>query len=153
MRINLPESADHRDCSRLCATRRGIWPLGTLALAILTGCGEAAKPNGPGLGGRHYAADASALSDIVVDLRSKSPEVRSRAAATLGGLGPAAKLAVADLITALKDADLGVRQAAAFALGRIGPDARDALPALRSLAQKGPASAVAAKAVERIDQK
>jgi HEAT repeats len=125
--------------------------LGAILLPVLVGCGEVGAPADPGLAGGHYAADASDLPRLIVGLKARSPEARARAAAALGGLGPAAKPAVTDLIAALKDRDPGVRQAAAFALGRIGPDAIDALPALRSLARGGPASAVATKAIESIE--
>lgn len=93
------------------------------------------------------------------DLKAKEPNVRFRAAQTLGRLGADAlgtmvAVVVEDLAEALKDDDRGVRTAAAQSLGKIGPAAWEALPslvlalddtefsvrsaALRSVAQLGP---------------
>ena len=75
------------------------------------------------------------VADWIGDLKSDDTDQRSRAAAALGKLGPAAKDAVAPLHEMLKDKQPGLRRAAAEALGKIGPDAKAAVPTLVGLSQ------------------
>jgi HEAT repeat protein/flagellar basal body rod protein FlgF len=60
------------------------------------------------------------------DLKSSSPELRYRAALSLGRMGPKAISAIPELIQLVSDPQSG----AARALGEMGPNATDAVPAL-----------------------
>jgi HEAT repeat protein len=65
----------------------------------------------------------------------ETEEVRAKAAAILGRIGPPAKAAVPALIKALSDKNPETRNEVLFALGAIGPDAKDAVPTIsRALA-------------------
>lgn len=82
---------------------------------------------------------APAIPALVQTLQNADPEVRLKATAVLGRIGPEAKDAVQDLIRLLDDPDERVRKAAARTLGRIGPAAGDAVPGLmRSLFEPSP---------------
>jgi HEAT repeat protein len=71
-----------------------------------------------------------AVPGLIEMLGSSDPKLRSRAAATLWGLGPSAAGAVPALAKALGDASVEVRRSAATALGGVGADAAPAVPAL-----------------------
>jgi HEAT repeat protein len=63
------------------------------------------------------------MPDLVRTLRSPLPDIRAKAARSLGKLGWLAKDALPQLTHALNDNDAGVREAAAQAVGLMGPDA------------------------------
>jgi HEAT repeat protein len=63
------------------------------------------------------------MPDLVRTLRSPLPDIRARAARSLGKLGWLARDALPHLANALNDNDGGVREAAAQAVGQLGPDA------------------------------
>jgi HEAT repeat protein len=67
------------------------------------------------------------MPDLVRTLRSPLPDIRAKAARSLGKLGWLARDALPHLTNALQDADGGVREAAAQAVGQLGPGA---LPSL-----------------------
>jgi HEAT repeat protein len=73
---------------------------------------------------------ALAVPGLVEMLESPDAKQRSRAAATLWGLGPSAAPAALALAKALSDASSEVRRSAATALSGIGPGAAPAVPAL-----------------------
>jgi hypothetical protein len=73
---------------------------------------------------------APAVPELVRALHSADPQLRERAAAVLGRIGPDAAPAVPELIRLLEDPDREVRQTAARTLGQIGPRAAAAVPAL-----------------------
>jgi HEAT repeat protein len=100
--------------------------------------------------GRFARTDISLLPGMISGLKSKDASTRARSAATIGGMGPAAKDAVPALITLLKDREISVRAAGAHALGQMRPVARKARPDLESLAKQAPLRDVATKAIERI---
>lgn len=60
----------------------------------------------------------------------KDPQVRGRAAAIIGRIGPPAKEAVPALIATLEDKNSQTRAEVLFALAAIGPDAKAAVPAI-----------------------
>ncbi|MHC4915608.1 MAG: DUF3137 domain-containing protein [Planctomycetota bacterium] len=70
------------------------------------------------------------------ELRSPDPEVRRRAAAFLGALGPDHESALPALRGALEDSDPGVRQAAEAALKRIRAVQEERLRAAASIREK-----------------
>ena len=100
-------------------------------------------------------------------LKSAAPEVRSRAGAILLGhfndadsddsTREAWRKALPSLAEVTKSEDVKVRQGALAILTLLGPEARDALPALRSLADQSPDAAVksdaegAIKSISSID--
>lgn len=63
------------------------------------------------------------MPDLIRTLRSPLPDIRAKAARSLGKLGWLARDALPQLANALADADGGVREAAAQAVGQMGPDA------------------------------
>jgi HEAT repeat protein len=63
------------------------------------------------------------MPDLVRTLRSPLPDIRARAARSLGKLGGLARDALPHLTHALNDADAGVREAAAQAVGLMGIEA------------------------------
>jgi HEAT repeat protein len=69
-----------------------------------------------------------ALPVFVAVLKEENEYTRADAAAALGQMGPAAKVAVPALVELLGDKEAVVRIAAAKALGAIGTDAKAALP-------------------------
>jgi hypothetical protein len=73
---------------------------------------------------------APAVPELIRRLDSPDPELRRRAAAVLGRIGPDAALAVPQLIRLLEDPHAPVRHTAARTLGQIGPRASAAVPAL-----------------------
>lgn len=73
-----------------------------------------------------------AVPGLVEMLGNPDPKLRSRAAATLWGLGPSAAGAVGALAKALADPVVEVRRSAATALSGIGAEAAPAVPALRT---------------------
>ncbi len=79
-----------------------------------------------------FAREAAAVGALVEALGDESQYVRAAAARALGKLGRAE--AVPALIRALEDAAFIVRQNAMWSLGEIGAAAREALPALKALA-------------------
>lgn len=94
------------------------------------------------------AAIASLISGLAGDKKT-----REAAVLALGRIGVPA---VPSLLEALGVEGEEARRAAAMVLGHIGPAARDALPALRKLAEDDAEDRVreaAAKAVERIGRK
>lgn len=80
-----------------------------------------------------FARDTAAVGALVEALCDESQYVRAAAARALGKLGRAE--AVPALIQALEDAAFIVRQNALWSLGEIGAAAREALPALKALAE------------------
>jgi hypothetical protein len=74
-------------------------------------------------------ATPASVGVLVSALRSPDHSVRSKAARTLGGIGPGAKDAIPVLLDALRDREASVRWDAARALGRIGSAAADGLAA------------------------
>ncbi len=63
--------------------------------------------------------DANPLSPLLKDLGHKEPQVRCKAALTLGSIGPAAQSAVPSLTRVLTDENVQVRLGAAMAIARI----------------------------------
>lgn len=61
------------------------------------------------------------VAGLIKRLNSPDTKIRSRAIATLGKIGPPARLAVPALISTMKDSDGTLRQEAAGALKKIGP--------------------------------
>lgn len=61
------------------------------------------------------------VGNLIKKLSSSDPKIRSRAMATLGKIGPPARLAVPTLLSTMKDSDGALRQEAAAALKKIGP--------------------------------
>jgi HEAT repeat protein len=70
------------------------------------------------------------VAALMLALQDSDENVRERAAATLGSLGPAAKEAIPALARGLKDSDLWVRKEAASAIGEIGEGDSTGLAAL-----------------------
>ncbi len=70
------------------------------------------------------------LPDLIRGLRNPTPDVRTRAARSLGRLGTLARDAMPLLVHALHDAEPAVREAAAQAMGQMGPDALPHLVAM-----------------------
>ena len=81
-----------------------------------------------------HTLDLQAAREVVAcylpALWDAKPEVRRKACAVLGSLGPVAKPAVASLITMLDDTDDVVRERAVGALGMIGIPQTDVITAL-----------------------
>ncbi len=71
-----------------------------------------------------------AVPPLAEMLRSADPQLRSRAATTLWGMGDKAHAAVPALIETFSDPDPALRTSVAMALGNIGPTASAAVPAL-----------------------
>ena len=134
--------------------RRTIVIIGFLAiLSLSSGCGQPAVTV-PGQGsGRFSKTDIATLPDMLQGLKSKDASTRARSAATIGGMGPAAKEAVPALITLLKDREVSVQAAGAHALGQIGPDAAAARSDLEALTRQGPLRDVAVKAIQQIEKR
>lgn len=129
--------------------RRIASAIGHCFVSLLIGCGPpASRPSAKG----HFSnADVTVLPHMLRGLKSKNPSIRARSAATIGGMGPAAKEAVPMLIASLKDRDTSVRAGCIFALGQIGPDARIARPNLEAMTKQAPLRDVATKALRQID--
>ena len=130
------------------AQRRTLLSLGLASASWLLGCGnpEAAQSGK----GRFARTDIAVLSDMLRGLKSKNASTRARSAATIGGMGPAAKEAIPALITLLKDREPSVQAAGAHALGQMGPAAEKASPELKILAKQASLREVATKALEQI---
>lgn len=89
---------------------------------------------------RKTPAAVSALANLLT--KDEFPDIRRKAAESLGQLGADARAAVPGLAQALQDKDVDVRRWTAIALGKIGPAANAALPALAGALKKDPDSFV-----------
>ena len=77
-----------------------------LALVLSAGCGgEAGLPAGA------MEPNIEALPSLVQSLKHRDPAARTRAAVSIGRMGPIAKEAVPALTATLKDRDVSVRAA------------------------------------------
>ncbi|AUT00785.1 hypothetical protein CLI64_10460 [Nostoc sp. CENA543] len=72
---------------------------------------------------------------LMLALQNPDPQIRQKAADSLGKLSIEAKEAIPSLTNALRDPVNTVRASAAYALGEMGSDAKDAIPFLRNAAQ------------------
>jgi len=109
---------------------------------------------------------AGPVSDL---LRHEDPQVRSRAASVIWGMGAKGRVAAPNLAALLSDPQGDVRIAAAMALENMGRDARVAVPeltralddsegqvrmwAIRSLGRIGPEAKPAVPALHRLAKK
>lgn len=123
--------------------------IGLAVASSLFGCGGP-EPASSGEG-RYAHADVAVLPEMLKGLRSKDASTRARSAATIGGMGPAAREAVPALTALLKDRDVSVRAAGVHALGRMGSAARPARPNLEALLKQAPLREIAAKALKQIE--
>jgi HEAT repeat protein len=132
-----------------CRMQAVFWLCLAYASSI-PGCGNGdAGPASSGEG-RYAQTDIAMLPHMIHGLKSKDPSTRARSAATIGGMGPAAKDAIPALITLLKDRDPSVRAAGAHALGRMGPVASKARPNLEALTKQTALREIATKAIRQI---
>jgi HEAT repeat protein len=92
------------------------------------------------------------MPTLMADLKNADAQVRSRAAQTLGAMGPKAKMAVPALGGLLKDKDELPRRFALQALAKIGPDASPAADDLLAVLKDSDANVrqEAAKALGKI---
>jgi len=89
------------------------------------------------------------IKQLLVDLKSPNPQIRTNAAQRLGEAGAKAVNALPDLTNALKDGDPNFRAAAVDAIGKIGGDARTTVPLLMN-ALKDPIPKVRASAAQAL---
>jgi hypothetical protein len=101
-----------------------------VSLASCTGCTLRLSFDDPKAQANASTGNAQTIARLRGLLQSNDPQVRSIAAAELGGMGPAARDAEPDLDRLLADPDHHVRFAAARALGQIDPGDRATVPTL-----------------------
>jgi hypothetical protein len=89
------------------------------------------------------------IKQLLVDLKSPNPQIRTSAAQRLGDAGAKAVNALPDLTNALKDGDPNFRAAVVEAIGKIGGDARSTVPLLMN-AMKDPIPKVRASAAHAL---
>jgi hypothetical protein len=95
------------------------------------------------------------VDKLAAALEDKIESVRVAAVDALGAIGPAASPATPKLVARLTDKAEGrfVFRSTMQTLGKIGPGAKDALPALREIAQKTGPESVAAQTILLIEGK
>jgi HEAT repeat protein len=108
---------------------------GSLVLALVIGS-TTAQAQASKQKSAEPVADGRTLSEWVVDLTARAPQVRNAAAYELAGMGPAAAPAVPALIKALDDSEPSVRFPVTVALGEIGPAAAASVPRLKQMMEE-----------------
>jgi HEAT repeat protein len=86
------------------------------------------------------------LSEWIIDLKARAPQIRNAAAYEIAGMGPQAVRAVPALIEALDDPSPVVRFPVTVALLEIGPAAKAAVPRLQQMVEEEINDEIAASA-------